>query len=244
MINYKKYFLRQLSIKESQFKQSEVDRNAFPGIDPEELEVGKEEEEEEHGFPPKQAQKIAIDHLKEPDQHHYYKGVEKAKGMGMLKDINVMGMSPTAIPTPIIGFTVRGSSTGGLPSGLDQRRSNITPTNLGGYEKIPIETLNSKLVDKTPTNSQINSSAPISTVKSDTNDVEQHPHQIQNASGEPPQAVTGADIDHDDRLNATSEPTKVVDIDVSEEEKTVNETFARHKRFLKTKLIEKTRSSK
>ena len=175
MINYKKYFLRQLSIKESQFKQSEVDRNAFPGIDPEELEVGKEEEEEEHGFPPKQAQKIAIDHLKEPDQHHYYKGVEKAKGMGMLKDINVMGMSPTAIPTPIIGFTVRGSSTGGLPSGLDQRRSNITPTNLGGYEKIPIETLNSKLVDKTPTNSQINSSAPISTVKSDTNDVEQHP---------------------------------------------------------------------
>jgi len=236
MSNYKKYFLRQLSIKESQFKKSEIDRNEFPGIDPEELKAGKEEEEGEHGFPPKQALKVAADHLKEPDQHHYYKGVEQAKERGMLKDI---GMSPTAIPTPIIGFSVRGSSTGGLPSGLDQTKQNITPTNLGGYEEIPIETLNSKLVDKTPTNSQINSSAPISHIKDDADDVEQHPYQIQNACGEPPQAVTGADVDNDTRLNLKSSQPKVIDIDVAEEEKSVNETFARHKKFLRTKLAEK-----
>ena len=68
-------------------------------------------------------------------------------------------LSPTAIPTPIIGGAVRGSVTGGLPSGADQF-GDISPSRLGGYEKVDVNTVNSKLVDNTPKNPEIASPNP------------------------------------------------------------------------------------
>lgn len=224
MSNYKDYLLRQLGIKESQLPASSiVERDSYPGIDPDELEQGTEDEKDEHGMSPEKAKQTAAQHLEEPGQAHYYSGMEKAKQKGMLKDM-LMGRvpsgaeqltSPTAIPTPIIGVAVRGSSTGGLPSGVDQTAKDITPTNLGGYEKIPIDTVNSKLIDKTPTNNQINSETPIN--DNPQTIVDPHPHQIQNDHGEPPQAVTGASTDSSNELTLKSAMPKGIDIDVSEQ---------------------------
>jgi hypothetical protein len=224
MSNYKNYLLRQLGIKESQLPASIVERDSYPGIDPDELEQGTEDEKDEHGMSLDKAKQTATQHLEEPNQSHYYSGMEKAKEKGMLKDM-LMGKvpasaeqltSPTAIPTPIIGVSVRGSSTGGLPSGVDQSTKDITPTNLGGYDKIPIETVNSRLIDNTPENSQINSTdTPIN--DNPKTIVEPHPHQIQNDHGEPPQAVTGASTDSNNELTLKSAMPKGIDIDVSEQ---------------------------
>ena len=224
MSNYKNYLLRQLGIKESQLPASIVERDSYPGIDPDELEQGTEDEKDEHGMPLDKAKQTAIQHLEEPDQKHYYSGMEKAKDKGMLKDM-LSGItppgaeqltSPTAIPTPIIGVSVRGSSSGGLPSGVDQTAKDITPTNLGGYDKVPIETVNSRLIDNTPANSEINSTnTPIN--DNPKTIVEPHPHQIQNDHGEPPQAVTGASTDSSDELTLKSAMPKGIDIDVSEQ---------------------------
>jgi hypothetical protein len=225
MSDYKKYLLRQLGIKESQLPRSVVEKNEFPGIDPDELEAGTKDEEGEHNMSPEKAKQTAIQHLKEPDQAHYYSGMEKAQEKGMLKDM-LMGkvpsaaqqmVSPTAIRVPIIGVSVRGSSTGGLPSGIDQTQKNITPSNFGGYQKIPVDSPNSKLINKTPVNPQIGSDEPIANTTEPTPE-DPHPHQSQNSSGEPPQAVTGASTDSDNSLTLKSAMPKEIDIDVSEED--------------------------
>jgi hypothetical protein len=138
-------------------------------------------------------------------------------------------LSPTAIATPVIGVTVRGSNTGGLPSG-----KNITPKNLGGYELVNPEKDNSQLVDKTPDNTDINSSTPIS--DSDKTIPETpHPHQIQKDANEPPQELTGAPVNADTDMTlksvapaakpAADEPEAEgeVSVDVDEEAKTPEE---------------------
>jgi len=157
---------------------------------------------------PDKAETTALQHLKGKNQGHYYSGMEKAKEQGMLKDM----VSPTARPTPIIGVAIRGSVTGGLPSGADQTGiSPNTPTGrLGGYEPIPIAKDNSELIDKTPKNSAICSSRPIS--EPTGNDGEKHAHQVQNDVGEPPQAVTGASEDSDDTLTLKSAVPKDIEV--------------------------------
>lgn len=215
MSEYKSFLLRQLGIRESQIKPSTVDRDAFPGIDPEELEAGTEDEKEEHGMSPDKAKQTAAQHLTAPKQAHYYSGMEKAKDAGMLKDASAMNspmMSPTAIATPVIGIAVRGSVTGGLPSGKEMK----APGKLGGYEPIPTATQNSQLVDKTPANPAINSSQPISNGSEAGGDT--HPHQVQNNDGEAPQNVTGASTDSDSALTLKSAMPQGMDIDVTEEE--------------------------
>jgi len=210
-----------MGIKESTLPPSIVEDNSFPGIDPDELKQGEEDEKEEHGMSDEKAKQTAAQHLKEPDQHHYYSGIEKAKQQGMLKDMLNPIMSPTALQIPVIGVSVRGSTSGGLPSGRDQTNPDLSPRNLGGYEKIPIDGAHSTLIDKTPCNSQINSDTPIATdIQPPDEDV--HPHQIQNSSGEKPQSVTGASTDSSDSITVKqSEPTGI-DIEVEdsgEEEK-------------------------
>lgn len=222
--NYKRYQLSQLGIKESTIKPSDVDRDAFPGIDPEEWEKGAGEEHDEHGMPVKKAVHTAADHLGAPDQGHYYSGMEKAKSQGMLRDM----MSPTARGTPVIGLAVRGSSTGGFPSGIDQTGipSNTPTGRLGGYEPIPTAKDNSEVINKTPSNPTINSSNPISSEGSPT-EADPHPHQVQQSKGAPPQDITGASTDSDATLTITQtssapeeaeETEKSVDIDVNQEE--------------------------
>jgi hypothetical protein len=213
--NYKGYLLRQLGIKESMIPPSLVERNTFPGIDPDELEMGAEDEKGEHHMSDEDAQQTAAQHLGEPKQGHYYSGLDMAKKIGMLKDAIT---SPTAIRTPIIGVSVRGSTSGGLPSGADQRGGNITPTNFGGYTPVPTDNPNSKLINKTPSNSTINSTTPIAPVAAVAQTgVEPHPHQVQNASNEPPQSVTGASTDSDDTLTLKSAAPRGLEIDVAEE---------------------------
>jgi hypothetical protein len=208
MSHYKNYLLRQLGLKEDR-NRHDID-DPYPEIDPQELEKGTEDEKDEHGMPIKKAELTAKQHLGKPDQGHYYSGMEKAKDKGMLKDM----VSPNAKPTPIIGVAIRGSSTGGLPSGMDQHGiSPKTPTGrLGGYEPIPIAKDNSKLFNKTPQNSDINSTTPIAEDPPET-PAEEHPHQVQNVAEEPPQAVTGASTDSDPTLTVKSTTSKEVNVD-------------------------------
>jgi len=218
---YKNYLLRQMGVKESQIKPSIVERNAFPNIDPDELEMGSKDEKEEHGMSDEKAAQTAAQHLQQKDQGHYYTGMEKAKKQGMLKDALMGGgmLSPTAKATPVIAVAIRGSNTGGLPSGADQTGiSPSTPTGrLGGYEPIPTAKDNSELIDKTPSNPQINSPSPKAEVPQTI--VDPHPHQTQHATGDVPQAVTGASTDSDSTLTLKSllSKPKTVDIDVAEE---------------------------
>jgi hypothetical protein len=173
---YKSYLLRQLGIKESQIKPSTVDRNVFPGIDPDEKKIIEE-------------------------------------------DLRLGGsLSPTAIATPVVAVAVRGSGTGGFPSGLDQTGiQSDTPTGrLGGYEPIEPGTANSKLVNGTPDNAQINSVNPIT--DNPQTIINPHPHQIQKNAGEPPQDVTGASTDGDNTLTLKSAIPKNVNVDVAEDE--------------------------
>jgi len=253
MSNYKNYLLLAMGVKEGQIKPSIVERNIFPDIDPDELEMGSDEEKDEHGMSPEEARQTAAQHLEDPGQKHYYTGIAKAKRQGMLKDAL---LSPTAIATPVIAVAVRGSSTGGLPSGADQL-GDISPSCLGGYEKIPVEPVNSKLVNKTPSNPNIiQLTSPI--VDDPTTDgAVTHPHQVQKDAGQEPQSVTGASTDSDDTLKLKSAAPKGIDIDVAEEsnrnrveysnanedENTydeprpdVNETFARHIKLMNTNL--------
>lgn len=218
---YKNYLLRQMGIKESQVPPSIVERNAFPGIDPDELEMGAEDEKDEHHMSDEKAAQTAAQHLDQPNQGHYYTGMEKAKKAGMLRDALAGGaLSPTAIPTPVIAVAIRGSNTGGLPSGADQTGiSPNTPTGrLGGYEPIPTAKDNSELVNKTPKNTTIDSTTPIASNGGDVQ-TDPHPHQVQHSQGEPPQNVTGASTDGDTALTLKSAmpKEKSVDIDVAQE---------------------------
>jgi hypothetical protein len=123
-------------------------------------------------------------------------------------------------------MAVRGSSTGGLPSGADSGMSlphsdgvdvsKLSPSQLGGYEPIPTAKDNSKLVNRTPNNPQINSSA-MKSFESDTQ-IDPHPHQVQKAEGEPPQDVTGASTDSDNSLTLKMAMPKGVDVDLQEDD--------------------------
>ena len=125
-------------------------------------------------------------------------------------------ISPTAIPTPVIGMAVRGSSTGGFPSGCDQTgiMPNTPTGRLGGYEPIPTDTrLNSKIVDATPQNCDINSGNPID-LHPQPIPQEPHPHQVQQNNGQAPQNLTGASTDSDSTLKLKPDMPMDVDVDV------------------------------
>lgn len=124
-------------------------------------------------------------------------------------------ISPTALCPPIIGLAVRGSSTGGFPSGLDQTGlSPDTPTGrLGGYEPVTPNPVNSRVIDKTPTNVQMDSPSPIND-NPQTLDAVTHPFQVQKYTGEPPQDVTGASTDSNTDVPVKVAPEQNVDIDI------------------------------
>lgn len=225
MSNYKKYFISQLGLKES-LKPAGIQPS---DVDPSELESGVRDETE-HTDDANVAKKIALQHLKKtPD---YYSRIKKA---GLEEDDEIQSetpssiMSPTAISTPVIAMAVRGSSTGGLPSGADRGMSlsnndgvnvsNLSPSQLGGYEPIPSAKNNSKLINKTPNNSDINSSTLKIDSQTNTNDnSENHPHQFQKSQGEAPQNVTGASVDSDDSLTLKMAMPKGVDVDIQEDD--------------------------
>lgn len=169
MSDYKNFLLRQLGIKEGQIPASSIDRNEFPGIDP---------QEESPETQPTPREKM---------------------------------MSPTAIATPVIGIAVRGSVTGGLPSGRE-----ISPSKLGGYAPVQTGKENSEIYNKTPKNSEISSAGPISSNGGTQPSGGEHPHQVQNDAGEPPQATTGASTDSDPSLKLKDAAPKEIDVDVAE----------------------------
>ena len=114
---------------------------------------------------------------------------------------------PVAMPSSVIGLAVRGSSTGGFPSGMDQTGiSPSTPTGrLGGYEPIKASKDNSQIVNKTPGNETIGSKNPIGNDNMPTNG-DEHPHQIQQLKGnEAPQDLTGAASDPDSNMKVQNE---------------------------------------
>lgn len=133
------------------------------------------------------------------------------KDNGQMPSLRDRILSPTAVATPVIAIAVRGSTTGGLPSG-----KNMSPSRLGGYELISTAKTNSELIDKTPCNAQINSSSPISDTPETAMDA--HPHQVQNSDGEPPQSVTDASAEDDGALKLKDMAPKQLDIDVTESE--------------------------
>lgn len=197
MSNYKNFHLRLLGIRESEIKSSGVSAD---DVDKNELEMGiKDESDQPDDLD--LAKKIAIHNLK--SHSDYYSSLRSA---GSDKS-QVQSMSPTAIPTPIIGLTVRGSSTGGFPSGKDQ--TNVEPTTptgkLGGYEPISIAKDNSKLINKTPINSQINSPTPIASEENDVADVDISLDQL-----------TGNTSNNSDFLSLKSAMPKGLDIDIDE----------------------------
>lgn len=125
-------------------------------------------------------------------------------------------VSPSAKRPPILGISIRGSVTGGLPSGNDNAL-------LGGYSPIKPDSDNSVVVDKTPQNGGISSNKPIS--KQDDAQTDQggeHPHQVQKDAGEAPQSVTGAEEDGNGEGTSSITPSAndqgEVDINVDEED--------------------------
>ena len=203
--------MSQLGIQESQYKSK------YPNLDPDEMEMGVDDERDEHHMSQRDAEETAAQHLGQPDQAHYYTGVEKAKKNGMLKDNLPQNLSPTAKRSPVIGLAVRGSSTGGFPSGMDQ--TGIIPTTptgrLGGYEPITLNPVNSKLIDKTPSNMEMKSANPINDNPQTTDSIT-HPFQVQQYNGEPPQEVTGASTDSNTDVPNKDFPNQNVDIDVND----------------------------
>lgn len=230
MNDYKKYLMRQMGLKEAQFVPF-VREDEHPDIDPE-VEREKDKEMGEHPqFSAKQARLVAKQH------------------MGLTE--NPL-MSPTAIPTPIIAVGIRGSSTGGLPSGADQQGQDLAPTKLGGYDRVSPEMLNSKLIDKTPKNPEIGQGSQPIVNNPSTGQGVTHPHQIQVTAGEEPQSTTGASTDSDPTLKLKSAMPKGIDIDITEkatedeprqEEEnpmipvtSLSEVFAKHKKLMYEKI--------
>jgi len=164
-------------------------------------------------------------------------------------------ISPTARPPTILALGIRGSTTGGLPSGADQVGTDISPTKVGGYDRVDPQNLNSKVINKTPKNAEIDQdNVPINNNPSTGNGVT-HPHQIQVTAHEEPQAATGASTDTDSTLTLKSATPKGIEVDVAddnedseEETKNINnnsnlipstslsETFARHRTLMLEKL--------
>jgi hypothetical protein len=163
-------------------------------------------------------------------------------------------MSPTAKPTPIIAVGIRGSVTGGLPSGADQAGKDISPTKVGGYDRVTPKNLNSTLVDKTPSNPDIKQETNPIVNNPQTGQTVTHPHQIQVTAHEEPQAATGASTDSDPTLKLKSAIPKGIDIDVDETGETddeiknednntamipatsLSETFERNKQLMREKI--------
>ena len=126
-------------------------------------------------------------------------------------------ISPTARPPTILALGIRGSTTGGLPSGADQLGTDISPTKVGGYDRVDPANLNSKVVNKTPENPEIEQDdVPINNNPSTGNGVT-HPHQIQVTAHEEPQAATGASTDTDPTLTLKSATPKGIEVDVADE---------------------------
>lgn len=224
MSNYKKYFIRQLGLGES-LKPAEIQPS---DVDPKELEAGTSDEME-HTANKTDAQTIALQHL--TNNPKYYTSMKKA---GLDEDgtdpsqLNQPAMSPSARSTPVIAMAIRGSSTGGLPTGADREMSlsqnsgvdvtNLSPSQLGGYEPIAPAKNNSKVVNKTPVNSTIKSSMLNTGATSSETTPNEHPHQVQGFHGEPPQDVTGASTDSDDSLTLKMAMPKGVDVDIQEDD--------------------------
>jgi hypothetical protein len=123
-------------------------------------------------------------------------------------------MSPTAVSTPVLAIAVRGSNTGGLPSGR-----NLEPSKLGGYEPIPTAKENSLVVDKTPESGVISNPEPVAPEGAIPNTPgEEHPHQVQNTPDQPPQAITGASTEDDSSLQLKAAMPQGIDVDVAEGE--------------------------
>ena len=233
MSEYKNNLLRQLGIKESSLKPS--------SILPTDAELNEVEDPNAEG-------------------DDYFARLKKDGQSNKLPKFESL-ISPT-IASPVIAIGVRGSSTGGLPSGADRNMtarhvdginvSKLTRGQLGGYEAIPTDRANSEMINKTPNNPQINSSSP----KTDNPQtmIDPHPHQIQQSQGEAPQNVTGASTDSDSTLKLGMAVPKGIDIDVAENgneqdkgeqqqdmEKQkqdqgsmgMNETFKRHLKLMK-----------
>lgn len=206
MSNYKNSIMRELGIRESTIKSLKNE-----DIDPAELEMGVKDEMDQTGDE-ELAKKIAASHLAKHSDFY-----SKVKNAGVSPRDKIM--SPTAIATPIIGVAVRGSNTGGLPSGADQVASDISPSALGGYKPISLAKDNSEIVNKTPKNSEINSSSPISTKNSEpTDSSDAHPHQVQTAANEVPQAVTGAQANGEE-YGEEEESMKLQDLTPKDEPK-------------------------
>ncbi len=217
MSHYKKYFLKQFGIEES-LKSSPIQPS---DVDPKELEMGVDDEAE-HTDNKADRQTIALQHLKNDPKYY-----TKAKSAG-LEEAGQM-MSPTVRNPAVIAMAVRGSSTGGLPSGADREMelsnqdgidvSNLESSQLGGYEPITISKHNSKLINKTPKNSKIDSN--LISNSGDSQSDEEHPHQTQNSSGEPPQEVTGASTEDSPLMLKMGLP-KGLSIDLEESGNTNN----------------------
>lgn len=140
-----------------------------------------------------------------------FPGIDPEEQDGSIPSDREKMMSPTAVVSPVIAMAVRGSNTGGLPSG-----KKLTNTKLGGYTPIDNPKDNSEVVNKTPDNSTINSSSPIS--DGETTEETPHPHQVQKDADEPPQAVTGAgESEEDSELSLKSALPNAVEIDVDKE---------------------------
>jgi hypothetical protein len=214
MSDYKSYLLRQLGIKESQYKSFVND--PYDDIDPDELRKGADDETGEHGMSPEDAERTAMDHLTAPDQGHYYTGVETAKDAGMLKERRPFdSISPTAKSPAILAIGIRGTPGGIMPTSLAPSDTAIAPEGagvdakskaaLGGLELVSRQTPNSTIVNKTPQNDMINSESPISDIVP-TTPADEHPSQVQNIDGVSVQALAGSTDDGDAPMGDKPEP--------------------------------------
>jgi len=200
MSDYKNHIARELGVK-IKVKISE-------DVDPDELGRGIEDERSQTGDDDELAKKIAQSHLKDDDK--FYSRLSSQSVSPSPRD---RVLSPTAVMPQVLAVAVRGSNTGGLPSG-----NNMSRGKLGGYEPIPTAKQNSLVVDKTPESNVIENPAPIATDGGvETTPGEEHPHQTQNDADQPPQAVTGASTDDTDSSMLKAALPQGIDVDVAED---------------------------
>lgn len=150
--------------------------------------------------------------LKPEIKENAFPGIDPEDHDGNMQPDPVDPRSPRAVATPVIAMAVRGSSTGGLPSG-----QNLVK--LGGYEPVNSAKENSLIVNKTPESKTISSPAPIASNEDSgmpTTPGAEHPHQMQNSEDQPPQAVTGASTEGEESLQLKAALPQGIDVDVSE----------------------------
>lgn len=141
-MNYKSYYLKSLGFSEDILPGGKGDNIQSSKIDPNQLEMGIKVEME-HTHDPALAKEIALDHLTEDPQYY-----DKLKGAGLADELDktsIQGssfsklLSPTAIMPQIIGVTIRGTKSGGLPAG--GRVDNPEKSAMGGFEKVTLTKL-------------------------------------------------------------------------------------------------------